>query len=426
MKLNEKQMAALERDLKNVGLTLERRKKVATELADLEIRNAKIAQTAAKEILDIEREKLKGKTLNGEEEAKLIDLQTAYELAKEDEKIAAAQRSKRIALLLKKEEVEAKKALNNEEVKNEEKKLEELRKGQEEYDKYLEDRAKKEAKAAEQLVQYKKELQIEDAKTLEEKLQLELELAEIKYKADIEANDYTKSELALREAKYLEEIADLNDKYAEDSKKKKKELMIWEKMNEQQKADTVLGIMGNFQKGAALLGEEGKAIQKALGISSAIIETYKGASLALGTYAFPLGPIIAASTVAAGLANVASIAAAAGGGDFVTTKPTLLLVGDNPGGRERVTVEPLSGRGQTKIGNSGLIAMAGGGSLTVNPSGMSAISSTASNDVFNQMALSKSITDSFSKLGNPVVSVVDIKKVSNKTTVTENKARLRA
>jgi len=70
--------------------------------------------------------------------------------------------------------------------------------------------------------------------------------------------------------------------------------------------------------------------------------------------------------------------------------------------------------------------MAGGGSLTVNPSGMSAISSTASNDVFNQMAISKSITDTFAKLGNPVVSVVDIKKVSNKTTVTENKARLKA
>jgi hypothetical protein len=126
------------------------------------------------------------------------------------------------------------------------------------------------------------------------------------------------------------------------------------------------------------------------------------------------------------LASIASIAAAAGGGDFVTTKPTLLLVGDNPGGRERVTVEPLSGKGQTRIGNSGLIAMAGGGSLTVNPSGMSAISSTASNDVFNQMAISKSITDTFAKLGNPVVSVVDIKKVSNKTTVTENKARLKA
>jgi hypothetical protein len=42
------------------------------------------------------------------------------------------------------------------------------------------------------------------------------------------------------------------------------------------------------------------------------------------------------------------------------------------------------------------------------------------------MALSKSITDTFAKLGNPVVSVVDIKKVSNKTTVTENKARLKA
>jgi hypothetical protein len=52
---------------------------------------------------------------------------------------------------------------------------------------------------------------------------------------------------------------------------------------------------------------------------------------------------------------------AAGGGDFITSGPALLMVGDNPGGRERVTVEPLSGRGVTRVNpGSGLVRAAGG------------------------------------------------------------------
>jgi len=73
--------------------------------------------------------------------------------------------------------------------------------------------------------------------------------------------------------------------------------------------------------------------------------------------------IAIAGSIATGFTAVRNITAAAGGGDFITTKPTLLLVGDNPGGRERVTVEPLSGRGRTVVGD-GLIKMAGGGTLT--------------------------------------------------------------
>lgn len=52
---------------------------------------------------------------------------------------------------------------------------------------------------------------------------------------------------------------------------------------------------------------------------------------------------------------------AAGGGQFVTSGPTLLVVGDNPGGRERVSVEPLSGRGQTRIAPGGGVLAAAGG-----------------------------------------------------------------
>lgn len=54
--------------------------------------------------------------------------------------------------------------------------------------------------------------------------------------------------------------------------------------------------------------------------------------------------------------------AAAGGADFITSGPTQLTVGDNPGGRELVSVIPISGIGQTMV-NGNRVAMAGGGTL---------------------------------------------------------------
>ncbi len=48
----------------------------------------------------------------------------------------------------------------------------------------------------------------------------------------------------------------------------------------------------------------------------------------------------------------------AGGGTFMTTEPTTITVGDNPGGKEIVDIHPVSGRGQTHIDpTSGLIAL---------------------------------------------------------------------
>jgi hypothetical protein len=77
-------------------------------------------------------------------------------------------------------------------------------------------------------------------------------------------------------------------------------------------------------------------------------------------YATFLSQVLAAIGTAK---NVIS-GAAAGGGQFYTKGPTLLLVGDNPSGRERVSVEPIGSRGKTIVNrNSNLVAMAGGGSL---------------------------------------------------------------
>ena len=52
----------------------------------------------------------------------------------------------------------------------------------------------------------------------------------------------------------------------------------------------------------------------------------------------------------------------AGGGDFVTNGPTTITVGDNPGGREFVSVVPISGTGTTRPVAGGY-AMAGGGTV---------------------------------------------------------------
>lgn len=58
-----------------------------------------------------------------------------------------------------------------------------------------------------------------------------------------------------------------------------------------------------------------------------------------------------------------SLLGLAGGGEFYTRGPQMIMVGDNPGGVERVTVEPISGRGQTRMLGGGTLAMAGGGSI---------------------------------------------------------------
>lgn len=128
----------------------------------------------------------------------------------------------------------------------------------------------------------------------------------------------------------------------------------------------------------AAIANEGTEAQKALALVTIAINAGIGVSEAVKAGAgipFPANLAAILSGVTAVLAGIAQArnllgGAAAGGGDFVTTKPTLLMVGDNPGGRERVTVEPLSGRGKTQVNpRSGLLQMAGGGSLTVNDGG---------------------------------------------------------
>lgn len=88
-----------------------------------------------------------------------------------------------------------------------------------------------------------------------------------------------------------------------------------------------------------------------------------------------------------GFANVAKIAGisfAAGGGEFYTKGPTMLVVGDNPGGVERVSVTPISGKGQTTV-NGNLVKMAGGGTFTAMGSGISTTNAASASASRNEM-----------------------------------------
>lgn len=147
-----------------------------------------------------------------------------------------------------------------------------------------------------------------------------------------------------------------------------------------------------------ILGQN-SAAYKAVGTTDAIISTYVAADKALEIYGpTPVGYAAMAAAIATGLANVLQINKAAGGGTFETKGPTMLLVGDNPGGRERIDVTPLSGKGQTVVSpNSNLVAMAGGGSLIAS-GGM--VTNQMSNSVNSEFMMG----DLFKRIPQPIVS----------------------
>lgn len=166
---------------------------------------------------------------------------------------------------------------------------------------------------------------------------------------------------------------------------------------------------------------EQSAIFKISATAQTLISTFSSATksydaLAGIPYVGPaLGFAAAAAAVAAGLANVAQIndidIAAAGGADFVTKGPTTLLVGDNPGGRERVSVTPLSGKGQTRVFNGGL-AMAGGGTLEVDGG---AARNSATSDVNQSIMMANALKN----LPPAEVSVKEITKVQKRIVTKE-------
>ena len=111
-------------------------------------------------------------------------------------------------------------------------------------------------------------------------------------------------------------------------------------------ASSVAGNLAIMTKAGMITGKEAKRAAQA----QAIVDTYAAANAAYKAMAgIPvigpgLGALAATTAIAAGIANVRMIESQsfAQGGDFVTSGPQMIAVGDNPGGRERVQVTPLS------------------------------------------------------------------------------------
>jgi hypothetical protein len=96
----------------------------------------------------------------------------------------------------------------------------------------------------------------------------------------------------------------------------------------------------------------------------------------------------------------------------------MLMVGDNPGGVERVTVQPLSGKGITSVDpGSGLIRLAGGGTVTAD-GGM--VVRNAAQQMKGNGVTAEQVMEMISKLPAPVVAVTDINTGQNQVRVIEN------
>jgi len=118
-----------------------------------------------------------------------------------------------------------------------------------------------------------------------------------------------------------------------------------------------IGALGNLNK--AMKGSA--EVSKRLAQAQAIIDTYAGANKALASGIPPFNYIAMAGVIAQGLANVATIEAQqfAKGGDFVTNKPELIMVGE--AGREHVQITPVDRPQERGLKGSGVTINIEGG-----------------------------------------------------------------
>lgn len=101
----------------------------------------------------------------------------------------------------------------------------------------------------------------------------------------------------------------------------------------------------SMAKGAIMMGNLGEA-SRALANQYIVEGVFAATKSALTSVPFPLNLLAAGGAAAAANALFNTIIppkAAATGADFETNGPQLLLVGDNPSGRERVQVTPMGG-----------------------------------------------------------------------------------
>lgn len=269
-------------------------------------------------------------------------------------------------------------------------------------------------------------LKIEPELQQDQALQQEKENIDFINNYEINAND--KKLENIREATEVteEEITEFKKREA---KKRERIANIQAQAEAEAAASVLYALSGIFKQGSDL--------QKAFALTAIGIDTAE--AIAALTASSEGNPANAVTFGAAGIAQYAAgivriltniataeqyINKAAGGGEFMTKGPTMLMVGDNPGGIERVTVEPISGKGKTIVSpNSNLIAMAGGGSLTTgDPASIFSIQQLSEQANVNKM-LSRNIAKQMKNMPAPVVSVKEINRIQTRVKVKENIAR---
>ena len=238
----------------------------------------------------------------------------------------------------------------------------------------------------------------------------------------------------LNEKQLAESLKSFEDelKAVQDTAKTESDVYMWKSKQKKQfdQADIQSSVMvANAAKGVidelAASAVQGSELQKALALTNVAINLGTAIGNLTATTSAPSPDNLATGGIsgfvkyAAGLAQIIGAitsarniigGAAAGGGDFMTTGPTLLLVGDNPGGRERVKVEPISGKGQTTISpNSGLVAMAGGGTLTTSGYGGYAERNGGLKTMIDYNQLAKAMQ----KAPAPIVQISELNKKQN-------------
>jgi len=169
---------------------------------------------------------------------------------------------------------------------------------------------------------------------------------------------------------FNESIAGINQKFVDDEKSRKQQEAKNFELYENQKLQTQRIVLNGLSQGLRAFGIESKLINSAIATANTFLGVTEILKAPTAPFVEPFASIVRgvqiATTLATGLGAVAKInnvSFAAGGGDFFTKGPTMLVVGDNPGGVERVTVEPISGRGKTRL-NGNLIQAAGGVNFT--------------------------------------------------------------
>ncbi len=297
---------------------------------------------------------------------------------------------------------------NEERIKLEEetiKKSNEARAKQEELNKQ---RTAREKQAAFDLDVAKRQYEIDNTTNLEEQLVKRQALLLTQQEFELNNTDLTESERLLILEKYRQKESDLTRSF-------EKSKATATKQSQSQINDTYQRTTDNI---VSLLGQQSTAT-KAIQVADATRNTFLGATQVLADPTIQpsfLKPIVAGTIIANGLATVGKLAGVfGGGGEFETNGPTMIMVGDNPGGRERVTVEPLSGSGQTRIFDNNKIAMAGGGTVIANGSTSSIRQSFESR---------QNLLDAISVMPSPVVSVKDINRASNRVKVKQNIGKL--